>query len=290
MAATYDLSNDFASGDELTTQVPFWVVGIARFANPVTWDPRTRRAISEDDDVALAETEPLVLTNEVAQVSTNASKEAHITNLQATLFPHENFLSQVLPGDWVVCCMLNSEQQGLRVAEKMRAGEAINGWNDGLKFLGKVHSCRKGVQVTRQGAESGAVRTSFTVNAAGFTEFDSMLFYHPQLVKNLATPASLQEFGVLIQNITAAPTARLEGQRSTSTRSCPSWSRSSSARVPGTARQLHRQSLRQGAINASPNTRYLVPATVFKWLGLQRAKTYNDLLYVLMLACSTTAA
>ena len=279
MAAKYDLASDFRSGDELKTQVPYWVLGVVRFANQVTWDPTTRKSISANDDVAMAEREPLVLTSEVVQVSVTASKDAHVSNLSCSLYPHENWLSGILPGDWLVCCMVNSETRGKEIAQRMRDRQAINGFQDGLKFLGRVTACRKNIQVNRQ---NGTVQTGYSVQGVGFGEFDSLVFFHPQLQAAGILPQQLEQFGMLIQDIVNASDGSVNGGTVDINKVLPklvdvifgigAWSN-----APGIKQGKHTE-----AIQASPNTKYLVPRTISAWLGLQGAQTYNDILNVLM--------
>jgi hypothetical protein len=277
MAATYDLTRDFDSGDELTQQAPYWVVGIVRFAHQATYDPQTRASISESDDLAMEERDPpLVLTSEVTQMRVASSKDSHVSNLGLNITAAMNMLTEAMPGDWVVGCMLNSETQGKKVAQAMREKKAINGWKDGLKFLGKVSGCRKAIAA----APNGTIRTSYSVQAVGFGEFDSLLFFHPQLQQQNALPASLEQFGTLIKDIVSGTDRSVVGNAVDINKVLPKlvevvFGQGAWNSAPGIL------SKSQGAISASPNTRYLVPATVFKWLGLERAKTYNDLLYVL---------
>lgn len=277
MAATYDLSRDFNSGDELNQQTPFWVVGIARFANQVTYFPQIGKSVNDSDDFTMQERTPIVLTSEVQQIQVGAAKDAHVSNLAFTVVPELNMLTEVMPGDWVVGCMLNSETQGRAVADKMRSGQAINGWSDGLKFLGKASSCRKSIDVS----EDGTLKASYSIQAVGFGEFDTSLFYNPQLAQNNAIPVTMAQFGLVIQNIVSGNgPGDTEGVDINKV-------------IPELVKIIFGQGAwnngptletRTGSVPGSPNTSYLVPKTIFGWLGLDPsiAKTYNDLLYVLI--------
>lgn len=286
MAATYDLTQDFDTGDELGQQAPYWVVGICRFKHQVTYDLATRKSVPTDDNLGttadaftMAEKPPLVLTGSVTDIQVSAAKESHVSNLSLTITPGDlNMVSEIMPGDWVVACMLNSETQGRVVAQKMRQGKAVNGWTDGFKFLGKVSSSRKSMRSTA----GGTLSTSYRVQCVGSGEFDSLLFYNPQLDQQNSIPVELARFGVLINAIVLGDDPSVVGGAVDINKVIPRLVQTIFGQGAWAASQTAVQDTTGATALGSPNSSYLIPQTVANWLDMPDARTYNDVLYTLL--------
>jgi hypothetical protein len=272
MAATYDLIRDFPGGDSLLNQTPYWVVGIVRFANQITYDPIKNdptgdRSISISDNFAIEELDPLVLTSEVSQVQISSAKESHITTIALSLLPYKNFAAQIRPGDWVLACMVNSETKGLEIADRMRRRQPINRWSDGLKFVGRAGEPREIVSMD----PNGTPNTMYSLQGFGFGELDSQLYYHPQLVKNQSTPVAMAEFGLFINDITNGTDGSVQQGTVEINLVIPKilsvvFGKGAWSNAVGGAEST-----------ASPNAKYLLPVTVGRWLGID-TQTYNDIL------------
>jgi hypothetical protein len=271
MTATYDLLSDFPGGDDLLSQSPYWAIGIIPFSNQITYDPMNRdetgeRSISAADTDALETNPRMVLTSEVTRISVVTAKGSHVSNMSLTLAPYANFLTIIHPGDWVVACILNSEDEGIRVANQMRNNQPVNNWKDGLKFVGRVNSIYKTTQVDQNGVKNIA----FDVACVGNGELDSNIFYHPQLAKENSIPVSMLEFGVLVDEVTVGDTDSNESGSIDLNLILPklfntifgvgAWS---------SARGLSSQP-------ASPNTKYIIPQSLGNWLGIETT-TLNDI-------------
>jgi hypothetical protein len=273
MAPRYNLIADCASPDSLQTVVPFWVVSFARFATPVTYDPMVRGSRTDVDPVG--ERDPLVVTNDAIFVQVGASKDAHVTNLQVGLNPGtRNYLQEVLPGDWVFCSMLASESEGKRVAEKYRKGQAVNGWKDGLKFIGRVKTVRKRIQ---RNSSTGELSISFQVSAVGFSEFDTPVIYHPQLQKAQSEQQGYAEFGAMVEDIIRGSDDSVNKDKAVDINRV----------IPKFVRVIFGEGAFSAAgnlagVKASPNEKYLIPRTVAKWLGNPIARTFADIVGVMM--------
>jgi hypothetical protein len=292
--ATYDLGIGLGSGDSLQTLTPYWVVGICRFANPVTWDPTTRSSISDDDDFALQEREPLVLSSSVINLTVSAAKESHVTNLNMTCIPDRDYLSEIMTGDWVVCCLVSGDDKGLEIEQKMIALEPVNKWSDGLKFIGKVKSNRKRIERDRG---TGQLHVQYSIQAVGFGEFDTQLFYHPQLERDQITPASLHEFGILVKDIVTGSDDSINGGTVDINKILPkisqtvfgkgAWADTLQDRLGDKSKLISGFDRATGKepdvsrIPPSPNSRYLVPETIMRWLGV-KGNTFSDLLSILI--------
>jgi hypothetical protein len=272
MAPSYNIISDFGGPDGLASYAPQWVIAVVRFKNQNTFDLAKGTSVSNDTAFAMAEREPLIITN-ATSVQVSSTKDAHVTSLTATLVGDRNYLTAIMPGDWVFCNMVHSDDEAQRIVEAFRAKKPVNGWLDGLKFVGRAQSPRKSVVVN---PGDGSRLTSYTLNAAGFGEFDQQLFYHPALRQDRKLPASMLAFGLLLEDIVKGQAGSdIEGGSIDINKVLPQlltavfgrgvWS---GDRGPNGER-------------ASPNQAYLVPATVGAWLGIN-ARTYSDLLRPLL--------
>jgi hypothetical protein len=154
----------------------------------------------------------------------------------------------------------------------MASGDRINGWNDGLKFLGRVKSVSKTLQV---GAD-GVVSSQYTVSCEAFGEFDSVVMYYPQMKRGGGVPDQMEKFGVEVGKL-----IRGEGE------SADKGAVDINKLIPAFMKVIFGQgawagtTFRDGAI--APNTAYLVPQTVMKWLGNDEGyTTFADFMRLLM--------
>jgi hypothetical protein len=110
-------------------------------------------------------------------MNVTGSKDNHIGTLSAQ-FKESGalYISQVFPDDWVGAWIVYGEEKYKDLVHRIKNGEACNGFEDGLKFMGKVGSLRKSL-VVQDGKKIAAV----TMQASMFTEFAAQLFYDPQL-------------------------------------------------------------------------------------------------------------
>jgi hypothetical protein len=135
-------------------------------------------------DIKLAEN-PVVLDTWLTQLSVTQSKENHQGSLSALLLdPDDSILSKISPGDLIVCWMLDNHKDGKVIREKLARGDftGLNGFSSGLKFIGKVFSVRKNLDVTQAGAKQRRI----SVLATSFSELDSNIYFDPQLSTNFS--------------------------------------------------------------------------------------------------------
>jgi hypothetical protein len=276
MAPRYHLANDLEQGDLLQSTSPHWVLGFARYLNPVTYDPSQRKSVNDDASYAYSErTDPLVvgsLRGGCTSLTVSASKSDHVMTMNAEFQGGDvEYLNEVLPGDWVAACMLYDETEALAVEQKMLDGKAVNYWGYGLKFVGKVQSVRQIVRVD----PSGTPWFVYVVQATAFSEFDSVVMYYPQLQHSDSIPVSLDKFGLKVSAI-------IRGQDSNAVGGID---------INKVVPELMTTIFAQGAWAKekflddamSPNVAYIVPTTICKWLGIPSTNgTFSDLMHILM--------
>lgn len=173
-AYRYVLGAKHAADDEhgsVNQSAPAWVLTFVR------WGVRdTLRTTSADP---LLTREHLVVENDCISVSTTNNKNSHTPSMSAVLVMTDvNYLTAVAPGDFVIVNMLNWDKDARRVADAARAGQAINGVNDGFKGIFKVQSVRRMLTVGPNGEKAVA----FRINGFAFTEFNNTIYFNPYMI------------------------------------------------------------------------------------------------------------
>lgn len=124
--------------------------------------------------------EPLIITDDCFQLSVSSTKSNHVTSLSAGLYPTEDYLHLINPGDWMFAWMVQSKEKFNQLIDDIKAFKQCNRFEDGLKFFGKVSNIRK--QIIQNPNGPRLARYSLTGN--GFTELDAQLYYNPYLKAN----------------------------------------------------------------------------------------------------------
>lgn len=186
---TYDVLFDFgefpgeSGGDDAfapdaISTSPYAVMAVWRYRNPSTFSRQKTASFSTNvNDATDLRDKVLVVVDDMFQISIQHTKASHVSQMNCVLHAGMNYLSEIFPGDWVAAWIVNDEHAMLDLVTRIRKGEACNHFYDGLKFLGKAASIRKKISVGASGHRS----TSYTMNAAGFTELDTQTYYEPYL-------------------------------------------------------------------------------------------------------------
>lgn len=188
-AARFPLVRDYKAADprDLTLS-PNWCVVVVRNGVPVSYSRRLVGSVTGVLEGGFERLEePLVIVDDCTSLSITSSKRSHTKQLNATLkHTLNNYLSpdQLAPGDWVFAWMWTSDEDLLRVVKQVRAKQPCNGFADGLKFVGNIHSVRKALVQSPSGQRS----VHYTLVATGFDQFDAQFMYNMYL----ATAAAQQ--------------------------------------------------------------------------------------------------
>ena len=280
MPATYDLIQDYGSPDTMVSMAPVWVLAAVRWSHPFLFD---RAALASDPSIdAFAQVqEPVVIVSDCTTLSITADKGAHVHNLSATLRDNDiNYLSSIFPDDWLFAWILPNETRAKALLKKLRAGKACNGFYDGLKFVGRVQSIFKDTLV----ADDGKPTSVFTLNGAGFSEFDYTLFWEPKLVDSASLPVWFSRLGTMLNDIVV-------GRDKSVTQDRDPGAIDVNKMIPALVRVcLGEGPFKQGNLavpggaNASPNGGIRVPSLVGKLLGKMSTEkiTYSDIVDIVV--------
>lgn len=195
--STYHLIRDFGYDpeDESESQLevqqsPYCILHFVRFAHPLTASKERilKRNTLMDGNVSLDDSldtitrtkPPLTLVNDVVSVGVSSNKSSYVDNMQAVLAGTRDFLHLIMPDDWVFAWIVNSEEAKNKVVQNLKAGWPANEFDSGLKFVGRVHGIREVLSQSPTG-----IRTIQTnLQATGFSELDSTVFFDPHLSRN----------------------------------------------------------------------------------------------------------
>lgn len=187
-ATIYDLVSDFqVDQDGLLSISPGWCVAVYRLGKPVTYSRLSTQSYGETISGAFERnTKPLIITDECISLNISKSKNSHTKLLNATLKGQTNYLSAnaILPGDWILVWMHNDITTTDRIVSQIQESLPCNDFMDGLKFVGRVHSIRKTVNVDNAGSKS----TAYSLQGIGFDELNTQFFYDVMV----ATAAGMQ--------------------------------------------------------------------------------------------------
>lgn len=126
----------------------------------------------------------IVIEDDFVQGQVRTSKSSPNATLSASLLRSKiNYLSAVLPGDYVFCWMLQSRDRARELVRRIRSYRPCNEFRDGLKFYGRVQDVTRDRQVTPDGTRS----VSYELTASAFTELQASTFCDPHLAESYKT-------------------------------------------------------------------------------------------------------
>jgi hypothetical protein len=181
---TYDLGQDYGVIDGDASHAPHWIIAVVRLSDPLTYSRATASSVTSDLSAgARTRGNTLIITEDCASLNISRSKSSHVKSLSALVLPgHANYLKEVLPGDWLLAWIVGDSTTAKSLRDRISTGQACNGFKDGLKFVGRVDSVRK--QFSRPKPNSGAKSVSYAIQAFGFKELDTSIFYDQNLADN----------------------------------------------------------------------------------------------------------
>lgn len=187
---TFHLIDEHNSSNHVSIN-PHWLVMVIRYSEPLTSSKFRISVKSEvasgdvsysDDNSVISKTrEPILISNDCVSLSVSLSKSQYTHFLEAVLKPgNVNYLSAIMPGDWVLAWMMNSREAYESVIQKIKTGKPANGFWDGLKFVGRAQDIRKVIVQNPTGMRT----IQYNLKAVAFSELDSAQFFDPNLSRN----------------------------------------------------------------------------------------------------------
>lgn len=141
------------------------------------WSNRSTKYYNNEEP--LDTRNPFVVVNDAVSIVVSNSKKGLAPTTTIVLKGGDiNYATAVHPGDFVFVNMLNWEEDARRVAGKARAKQPINKLGDGFKGVFRIQNVVKNLKVD---PASGKKSLTYTVTAAGFTEFNNVMYYNPAI-------------------------------------------------------------------------------------------------------------
>lgn len=168
---------------------PYWLILTINLGMPVSFSRQKMQSAAPITEGAhLRENGFLLISGDCIQLSVDNQKGSHLKNLQATIkYSGIDYLGEVYPGDWIFAWIVNSEESFESLVSRVskigtRDAMPCNEFMDGLKFMGRVQGIREQLSVQPDGRKS----IVYNLNALGFRELESVLFYDRNLsIKDL---------------------------------------------------------------------------------------------------------
>jgi hypothetical protein len=173
---------------------PAWFAVVVRWAYPASFDrsiqgfqnAQSGKDVSTSYTRTYDELPTIVISNDIIRYETTDSKENHVDGLSMLLSSSgTNYVNQVSPGDWVILWSFDNYADFLRIYNQVESyvqnqsfTGTVSGFNDGLKFVGKVASVSR---TASSNPENGVRSVFYSITANGFKELDSEVFYNPQM-------------------------------------------------------------------------------------------------------------
>ena len=213
--ATYDCIQDYGQqpGAPFISQSANWIIAVFRFLYPNTFSRSNFQSfLTINGGIAKATAQrqggPLVISSGVLNMDISSMKAGHTMSLAAMLAPDLQYEAEIYPGDWVMAWTFTNDTDYERILGRLRAytskgGNAVNGFNDGLKFVGRLQSIRKNLTQ----APDGRRNVRYSMMSVGFSELDSYIFFNPASAEDAKTSLGLLwgRLNVELQNFIAEP-------------------------------------------------------------------------------------
>lgn len=182
VGAGYD--RDHALDVDSISTSPSWLMCVIPFKNAVTFSRLKMGSFSTDPNDSVATKPKLIIDDDCTNLQIDSNKPSHTSSLASMLAGGDvNYSVEILPGDWLMAWIVNTPDKAADLKRRILAGDRCNDFDDGLKFVGRVLSCRKKIH-----QDPGGTRTSnHTLQATGFRELDSKVFFDPYLVESFPT-------------------------------------------------------------------------------------------------------
>ncbi len=202
LAPRYHLIDDYLSPqlrgqnrprDPDLSLTPYGVMAVLPLALPVSAS-RARLFVSRRGESCSVTNDPaagvrlrapvLVIEDDFVHGQVRTSKSSPNSTLSASLLRSKvNYLSAILPGDYVFCWMLQSRDRARELVQRIRDLRPTNEFHDGLKFYGRVQDLTRDRQVTPDGTRT----VTYEMTAAAFTELQASTFCDPHLAESYKT-------------------------------------------------------------------------------------------------------
>lgn len=258
MAFSYKIKPNAGDSHQMA---PFWLAAFIPFSYRDTYNRNPAHPGSLDElqgqpNAAVSEKPMIVVDSDCIVWNTSTSKDSHISSCGLTIeFTDTDYRTVIAPEDWMFFWAFDNYADYTDLKDRLTSTtkQRVNRFNDGLKFIGRVQSV---IRDLIRNPQSGLHQVAFDVQGAGFTEFDSTIYYNEAIARKYPSLLALMaDFG------TAANEFIVNGSIDAND-AIPKLFRICLGLGPGASTKA----LATTDMQASPNDTFLVPPTVAKML------------------------
>lgn len=268
----------------------YWMAVIVPFAFKDTYnrDLQNPGSITEAiDNPTKEEDDKIIIDDDCVSWQTASTKGSHVSSLQLQLtHTAVDYVNKVMPGDWIIFWAFNDYNLYSLVRDLVKNNGRVNHFSYAPKFIGRIGSVVKDKQVSANGIKN----LFYSVSCNGFSELDANMYYNTAL--GFKYPNAVQEwrdFGTDINSFlvggVVTPHEAITKLVSICLGTGPGvkWKRAVDLQSPllTPLPKADRLKAIQDTV-ISPNESYLIPPTISKLLTGGTAKTYADLLRILI--------
>lgn len=202
MANSYDLLKEEFGGFVDSSTSSGWVICVFSFKDQVTASrskiatessrdriggdsgPSNSISLNDDNSNLVALREKLVIVDDCVSLSVQNGKDNHVGSMTATLLESgRQYLHRIFPGDWIMAWITNDAEALPDLVQRIKLGQKCNGFDDGLKFVGRVHS----INQTLAQSPDGRRTVKINLQSTSFSELDSLVYYNEELAMKYAS-------------------------------------------------------------------------------------------------------
>lgn len=186
-APVYDIVKEFDQHlpDQAATS-PSAIIAIYRLKQPVSFDRSKMASINKmaTEGAELRGDNPFIIVSDITSLSVQSSKSNYLHTMSAKLKVSEvNYGSEIFPGDWVMCWMVNDRDRAVKLVQRLKNGSSngasLNDFDSGFKFMGRIQTKYKSFRQDGNGAR----QAEWNITAVAFKELSTQIVYFLDLAE-----------------------------------------------------------------------------------------------------------
>lgn len=136
----------------------------------------------------------ILIMDDILALRCDSHKSGISNSMSATLAPSNDvdYLHIAAPGDYVMCWIVNSQEQLSKIVDNFKNDKQNNQFDSGLKFFGQLFSIQENFQV----GQNGERILRYNLTAGGFNFYNGQVFISPFLTGNNDNVASIWPNGI----------------------------------------------------------------------------------------------
>lgn len=246
---------------------PSWVVTFVRFEERDFYNYNNDPETTKIAESLLEKTPPLVVINDCINLTVSQTKSSHNQSCSMVLVSGEvNYSAAVVPGDYFIVNIVNSESKANDIFSRATNLKAINKYDDGFKGLFKVQSVHQNLQTSGNGQKA----LVYTITGHSFNEMDNVIYFNPNMLSAGEEKNDLYFMTVMGGNWNTL----IKDKNSSSVQNIIKSLYSAFIGNGFNKEAANREFRVEGGINRTENNLYKIPPQISKLMGIQKSETF----------------